>query len=117
MQHDRCPMGKFSRGRKKCVSTRALSDHYDFRTAQMQIERVEQRQMSEHIFSVARREIIAAMVGIGVMRIQRMLPGQRAVEVRLLAGGLEYCEGRPDHRSIVGGQSGDQKPSGAPGMS
>jgi len=45
-------------------------------------------------FRVVRREIIAAMVGIGVMRIQRMLPGQRAVEVRLLAGGLEYCEGR-----------------------
>jgi len=68
-------------------------------------------------FRVVRREIIAAMVGIGVMRIQRMLPGQRAVEVRLLAGGLEYCEGRPDHRGIVGGQSGYQKPSGAPGMS
>ena len=48
-------MGKFSRGRKKCVSTRALSDHYDFRTAQVQIERVEQRQMSEHIFSGARQ--------------------------------------------------------------
>jgi len=56
-------MGKFSRGRKKFVSTRPLR-HYDFRTVKCRSSAFEQRQMSEHIFSGARQYAREQRIGL-----------------------------------------------------
>ncbi len=51
---------------------------------------------------------IAAIGGIGVMTVERCLPGKRALEVAGLAGRLVQCKSGPDHRGVIGGEPGEQ---------
>ena len=54
-------------------------------------------------------QIIAAGVGIGVMRIESALPGQRALEIGALAGRLVKRERGADHGGVVRGQARQQQ--------
>jgi len=61
-------------------------------------------------------KIIAAGVGIGVMRIERALPGQRLREIGAFAGRLMQRQRGADHGGEIGGQAGKQQLARAPGM-
>ena len=61
-------------------------------------------------------EEIAAVVGIGVVAVERALPGQRALEIGVLAGRLVERERGADHGGMIGGEAREQEPALAPGM-
>ncbi len=70
----------------------------------------------QQIGGVVGGEIIAAGIGIGVMRIERALPGKRAVEEAPLAGRLVERQRGADHGGEIGGEAWKQQLPVAPGM-
>ena len=61
-------------------------------------------------------EEIAAVVRIGVVAVERALPGERLVEVAALGRRLVQRQRGADHVGEVGGEAGEQEPPFAPGM-
>ena len=62
----------------------------------------------QQVVGVVGRQIIAAGVGIGVMRIERMLPFQGLIEIIALTCRFVKRQGGADHRGEIGRQTGKQ---------
>ena len=70
----------------------------------------------QQIVGVVGRQVIAASVGVGVMRVEGALPGQRAVEIGSFAGRLKEGQRGADHGGEIGRQSRKQQLAFAPRM-
>ena len=70
----------------------------------------------DQAFGVGGGEIIGAGLGIGVVAIERALPGERLVEIVLLPGRFVERERGADHGGEVGREAGKLELAFAPGM-
>ena len=61
-------------------------------------------------------QIIGAGLRIGIVAVERMLPGERPIEISLPAGRLMQRQRGADHRREVGCEAGKFQLALAPGM-
>ena len=70
----------------------------------------------QQVAGVVGGQVIAAGVGVGVMRVERALPGQRLIEIGALAGRLVSASAARIMAAKSDARPGNSSCAGAPGM-